>query len=222
MPSRRGAAVVLVGHVTKEGQIAGPRVVEHMVDLAFSSFRGARAGTTIQGFLAGGSKNRFGPTDRDRRLSRDVGNKVSCARSRKPLRTVPRRGRRDEGAGGRRSWTGMEGTRPVLVEISGRLAFAPVAAGDARAVAVIGWDGARLYRWWGWRCSRRIVGVRFGFPTMFYPQRGRRPTASRKSGRRSRGWQQHSVYISHRPFAPACRLRSIFRRNQPVGGLSGL
>ncbi len=27
-----GAAVVLVGHVTKEGQIAGPRVVEHMVD----------------------------------------------------------------------------------------------------------------------------------------------------------------------------------------------
>src|SRR5690606_24489191 len=39
---RRGVAVILVGHVTKEGQIAGPRVVEHMVDtvLYFEGERG--------------------------------------------------------------------------------------------------------------------------------------------------------------------------------------
>ena len=39
---RSGAAVILVGHVTKDGQIAGPRVVEHMVDtvLYFEGERG--------------------------------------------------------------------------------------------------------------------------------------------------------------------------------------
>ncbi len=56
---RRGMAVVIVGHVTKEGSIAGPRMLEHLVDvvLAFdgdrhSGFRMVRA-----------TKNRFGPAD---------------------------------------------------------------------------------------------------------------------------------------------------------------
>ena len=54
-----GAAVVLVGHVTKEGQIAGPRVVEHMVD-AVLYFEG-EGGHHFRILRA--VKNRFGPTD---------------------------------------------------------------------------------------------------------------------------------------------------------------
>jgi hypothetical protein len=56
---RRGTAVVLVGHVTKDGQIAGPRVVEHMVDtvLYFEGERGHRFR------LLRAVKNRFGPAD---------------------------------------------------------------------------------------------------------------------------------------------------------------
>ena len=54
-----GAAVILVGHVTKDGQIAGPRVVEHMVD-AVISFEG-EGGRDLR--LLRAVKNRFGPTD---------------------------------------------------------------------------------------------------------------------------------------------------------------
>jgi DNA repair protein RadA/Sms len=54
-----GAAIVLVGHVTKEGQIAGPRVVEHMVD-AVLYFEG-EGGHHFR--ILRTVKNRFGPTD---------------------------------------------------------------------------------------------------------------------------------------------------------------
>src|SRR3954466_2698361 len=56
---RSGAAIILVGHVTKDGQIAGPRVVEHMVD-AVLSFEGDGA---HQFRILRAVKNRFGPTD---------------------------------------------------------------------------------------------------------------------------------------------------------------
>src|SRR5262249_46725839 len=56
---RSGSAVILVGHVTKDGQIAGPRVVEHMVD-AVLSFEGDSA---HQFRVLRAVKNRFGPTD---------------------------------------------------------------------------------------------------------------------------------------------------------------
>ncbi len=56
---RAGAAVILVGHVTKDGQIAGPRVVEHMVD-AVLSFEGDGAHHFR---ILRAQKNRFGPTD---------------------------------------------------------------------------------------------------------------------------------------------------------------
>src|ERR1700726_4971278 len=54
---RSGAAVILVGHVTKDGQIAGPRVVEHMVD-AVMSFEGDGS---HQFRILRAMKNRFGP-----------------------------------------------------------------------------------------------------------------------------------------------------------------
>ena len=56
---RAGCAVILVGHVTKDGQIAGPRVVEHMVD-AVLSFEGEGS---QQFRILRAVKNRFGPTD---------------------------------------------------------------------------------------------------------------------------------------------------------------
>jgi DNA repair protein RadA/Sms len=56
---RRGTAVILVGHVTKEGQIAGPRVVEHMVDTVLY-FEGERG---HQFRILRAVKNRFGPAD---------------------------------------------------------------------------------------------------------------------------------------------------------------
>ena len=56
---RKGASVILVGHVTKEGQIAGPRVVEHMVDTVLY-FEGERG---HQFRILRAVKNRFGASD---------------------------------------------------------------------------------------------------------------------------------------------------------------
>lgn len=55
----RGLPVVLVGHVTKDGSVAGPRVLEHLVDVVLQ-FEGERASTLR---LLRGVKNRFGPSD---------------------------------------------------------------------------------------------------------------------------------------------------------------
>ncbi len=127
-----GAAVVLVGHVTKEGQIAGPRVVEHMVDavLYFEGDRGHhyRILRTV--------KNRFGPTD-------EIG---VFEMSDKGLREVANPselflGERNQNAPGASVFAGMEGTRPVLVEVQALVA--PSSLGTPRR-AVVGWDAARL------------------------------------------------------------------------------
>lgn len=56
---QRGIACVLVGHVTKDGAVAGPRVLEHLVDVVLH-FEGDR-GSLLR--LMRGVKNRFGPTD---------------------------------------------------------------------------------------------------------------------------------------------------------------
>jgi DNA repair protein RadA/Sms len=127
-----GAAVVLVGHVTKDGQIAGPRVVEHMVD-AVLYFEG-EGGHHFRILRA--VKNRFGPTDEigvfemsDRGL-REVTNPSALFL-----------GERSEKAPGASVFAGMEGTRPVLVEIQALVAPSPL--GTPRR-AVVGWDSARL------------------------------------------------------------------------------
>ena len=56
---QRGTAVVLVGHVTKDGQVAGPRVLEHLVDVVLH-FEGDKHSALR---LVRGTKNRFGPAD---------------------------------------------------------------------------------------------------------------------------------------------------------------
>ena len=127
-----GATVILVGHVTKDGQIAGPRVVEHMVD-AVVSFEGD-GGHHFRILRA--VKNRFGPTD-------EIGVFEMTGAG---LREVTNPSAlflagRDSSAPGAAVFAGMEGTRPVLVEIQALVA--PTALGTPRR-AVVGWEQSRL------------------------------------------------------------------------------
>jgi DNA repair protein RadA/Sms len=129
---QRGFTLVLVGHVTKEGQIAGPRVLEHMVDTVLY-FEGERG---HQFRILRAVKNRFGPTDEigvfemtDGGLS-EVNNPSELFLS-----------ERSADISGACVFAGMEGTRPMLVEIQSLLA--PSALGTPRR-AVIGWDSGRL------------------------------------------------------------------------------
>ncbi|MBK0397679.1 DNA repair protein RadA [Limibaculum sp. M0105] len=129
---RRGSAVIMVGHVTKEGQIAGPRVVEHMVDTVLY-FEGERG---HQFRILRAVKNRFGPAD-------EIGvfemTGAGLAEVTNPSALFL--GDRDEGASGSAVFAGLEGTRPVLVEFQALVA--PSTLGTPRR-AVVGWDSSRL------------------------------------------------------------------------------
>jgi DNA repair protein RadA/Sms len=127
-----GTAIILVGHVTKDGQIAGPRVVEHMVDCV-ASFEGD-AGHHFRILRA--AKNRFGPTD-------EIG---VFEMTDSGLAEVPNPSElfiagRDLGTPGTAVFAGMEGTRPLLVEIQALVAPSPL--GTPRR-SVVGWDPSRL------------------------------------------------------------------------------
>jgi DNA repair protein RadA/Sms len=129
---RSGAAIILVGHVTKDGQIAGPRVVEHMVD-AVLSFEGEGS---HQFRILRAVKNRFGPTD-------EIGVFEMTGAG---LQEVPNPSElflseRDLGSPGTAVFAGVEGTRPLLVEIQALVA--PTSLGTPRR-AVVGWDPSRL------------------------------------------------------------------------------
>ncbi|GGE38134.1 DNA repair protein RadA [Marinicauda pacifica] len=129
---KRNTAVILVGHVTKEGQIAGPRVVEHMVDTVLY-FEGERA---HQFRILRAVKNRFGPTDEIGVFEMaDIGLREVANPSALFLDG------RGEAASGAAVFAGMEGTRPVLTEIQALVA--PAAFGTPRR-AVVGWDNGRL------------------------------------------------------------------------------
>jgi len=127
-----GTAVILVGHVTKDGQIAGPRVVEHMVD-AVASFEGDQ-GHHFRILRA--VKNRFGPTD-------EIGvfEMTDAGLSEVPNPSALFLAGRDQQAAGTAVFAGMEGTRPLLVEIQALVA--PSSLGMPRR-AVVGWDPNRL------------------------------------------------------------------------------
>jgi DNA repair protein RadA/Sms len=127
-----GATVILVGHVTKDGQIAGPRVVEHMVD-AVVSFEGD--GSHHFRILRA-LKNRFGPTD-EIGVFEMTGRGLGEVTNPSALFLAGR----DAAAPGAAVFAGIEGTRPVLVEIQALVA--PSALGMPRR-AVVGWDPARL------------------------------------------------------------------------------
>jgi DNA repair protein RadA/Sms len=127
-----GTTLILVGHVTKDGQIAGPKVIEHMVDtvLYFEGLSGH------QFRILRSVKNRFGPTDEigvfEMRLEglREVDNPSALFLN-----------ETDRGSPGTAVFAGMEGTRPLLVEIQGLVAHSVL--GTPRR-AVVGWDQNRL------------------------------------------------------------------------------
>ncbi len=129
---RSGAAVIFIGHVTKDGQIAGPRVVEHMVD-AVLSFEG-EGGHHFRILRA--IKNRFGPTDEIGVFEMTGAGLAEVANPSALFLSE-----RDLGAPGTAVFAGMEGTRPLLVEI--QALTAPTAFGTPRR-AVVGWDANRL------------------------------------------------------------------------------
>lgn len=128
----RGFALVLVGHVNKEGAIAGPKVLEHMVDAVLSvegerghSFRILRA-----------DKNRFGATE-------EIGvfEMTEAGLEEVPNPSALFLSDRDDAISGSAVFAGIEGTRPILVEVQALVAGQP--AGSPRR-AVVGWDSGRL------------------------------------------------------------------------------
>jgi DNA repair protein RadA/Sms len=127
-----GAAVILIGHVTKEGQIAGPKAVEHLVD-AVLYFEGER-GHHFRILRA--VKNRFGATD-------EIGvfEMTGTGLAEVPNPSALFLGDRSGLAPGAAVFAGMEGTRPLLSEI--QALTAATGYGTPRR-AVVGWDAGRL------------------------------------------------------------------------------
>jgi DNA repair protein RadA/Sms len=127
-----GAAIILVGHVTKDGQIAGPKVVEHLVD-AVLYFEGER-GHHFR--LLRAVKNRFGPTDEIGVFEMSGKGLVEVANP-----SALFLGDRSAPSPGTAVFAGIEGTRPLLSEVQALVAAAGY--GTPRR-AVVGWDTGRL------------------------------------------------------------------------------
>jgi DNA repair protein RadA/Sms len=128
----RGFSIILVGHVTKDGAIAGPKVLEHMVDTVLY-FEGERG---HQFRILRAVKNRFGPTDEIGVFEMTDAGLVEVANP-SSLFLTERQGQ----VSGAAVFAGLEGTRPILVEIQALVSPSPL--GTPRR-AVVGWDGARL------------------------------------------------------------------------------
>lgn len=129
---RRGTVLVLVGHVTKDGQIAGPRVLEHMVDTVLY-FEGERG---LQFRLLRAVKNRFGPANELGIFEMRESGLVPVANPSELFL-----GDRAARVPGACVFAGIEGTRPVLVEIQALVA--PSLLATPRRT-VVGWDAGRL------------------------------------------------------------------------------
>lgn len=130
----RGTALILVGHVTKDGSLAGPRVLEHMVDTVLA-FEGERS---HQYRILRAVKNRFGGTD-------EIGVFAMAAEGLIEVTNPSALFLTDRGgdvAPGTAVFPAMEGTRPVLVEI--QALTLRLASGATPRRAVVGWDSGRL------------------------------------------------------------------------------
>ena len=132
LAKRRQFAVFLVGHVTKEGTLAGPRVLEHMVDtvLYFEGDRGHHFR------ILRSVKNRFGATD-EIGVFEMTENGLQEVPNPSALFLAERRGN----IAGSCVYAGIEGSRPMLVEIQALVA--PQSGATPRR-AVVGWDTNRL------------------------------------------------------------------------------
>ena len=129
---KTNTTLVMIGHVTKDGNIAGPKVIEHMVDTVLY-FEGDKS---YNFRILRSIKNRFGATD-------EIG---VFEMGGKGLLEVPNPselflGERENETPGSAVFAGMEGTRPILVEIQALVAESPLATPRR---AVVGWDANRL------------------------------------------------------------------------------
>ncbi|MFZ5961561.1 DNA repair protein RadA [Thalassococcus sp. BH17M4-6] len=129
---KRGMAVIMVGHVTKDGQIAGPRVIEHMVDTVLY-FEGERG---HQFRILRAVKNRFGPADEIGVFEMTGGGLAEVTNP--SALFLSERGQPSPGSV---VFSGIEGTRPVLCEFQALVA--PTPHSQPRRT-VVGWDGGRL------------------------------------------------------------------------------
>ncbi|WP_372799733.1 DNA repair protein RadA [Paracoccus seriniphilus] len=129
---RRGVAVILVGHVTKDGQIAGPRVVEHMVDTVLY-FEGERG---HQFRILRSVKNRFGPADEIGVFEMTGGGLAEVANP--SALFLSERGQPTAGSA---VFAGIEGTRPVLTEVQALVAPSTLASPRR---TVVGLDSGRV------------------------------------------------------------------------------
>ena len=132
LAKRRGFVLFLVGHVTKEGMIAGPKVLEHMVDtvLYFEGERGHKFR------ILRAVKNRYGNVD-------EIGvfEMLDTGLVEVPNPSALFLADRGGEISGASVFASIEGSRPMLVEI--QALTAPTAFGMPRR-AVVGWDAGRL------------------------------------------------------------------------------
>ena len=128
-----GAVLVLVGHVTKDGSIAGPRVLEHMVDVVMS-FEGERS---HQYRILRSLKNRFGPVEEIGVFAMESEGLTEVSNP-----SLLFLSGREEAVPGSAVFPAMEGTRPVLVEVQALVVR--LSSGATPRRAVVGWDSGRL------------------------------------------------------------------------------
>jgi DNA repair protein RadA/Sms len=129
----KGTALVLVGHVTKDGSIAGPRVLEHMVDTVLG-FEGERS---HQYRILRAAKNRFGGTDEIGVFAMEGAGLIEVPNPSALFLT-----QRGEPVSGTSVFPALEGTRPVLVEIQALVVR--LASGATPRRSAVGWDSGRL------------------------------------------------------------------------------
>lgn len=127
LAKKSGVPMFIIGHVTKEGAIAGPKVLEHMVDtVLYFEGEGGHAFRVLRAV-----KNRFGPTNeigvfemKDSGLE-PVGNPSKLFLQERP-----------QGVSGSVVIPCVEGTRPVLVEIQGLVGRSPLGMPRRTAIGV--------------------------------------------------------------------------------------
>lgn len=132
LAKKQNFALFLVGHVTKQGAIAGPRVLEHMVDTVLY-FEGERG---HQFRILRAVKNRFGATDEIGVFEMQDQGLVEVENP-SALFLAERQGN----ISGSCVFAGVEGSRPVLVEIQALVS--PTSYSTPKR-AVVGWDSNRL------------------------------------------------------------------------------
>ena len=124
--------LVLIGHVTKDGTIAGPRVLEHMVDTVLY-FEGDN---NFQYRILRSMKNRFGPTN-------EIGVFEMLHSGLKEIINPSKLflSDRQKNVSGSAIFAGLEGTRPILIEVQALVM--PSSLVSPRRT-IVGWDTARL------------------------------------------------------------------------------